>query len=196
MEALLKESDGLIMPGDEIVVCGAAGLNGTRILVQKQYDRLLRVFSARFLREASAVSEVYGVSPEGMEKQSAACQMAKEAGAHGLFVMGKGGFLTSLWKFCEASQAGLEADLRKVPVRQETIEICEALNVNPYNLLSGGAFLAAVPSGEGLVSSLNRAGIMASVIGHANSQNARILYSGENFRYLDRPSPDEIDRYI
>ena len=195
MEALQQEADGLIMPGDEIVAAGAAGLYGTRILVEKQYDRLLPFFSARFLDEAAAVPGKYAISPEGMEKESPVYQMARDAGARGLFIMGKGGFLTCLWKFCEASQVGLIADLRKVPIRQETIEICEVLDVNPYNLFSGGAFLAALPSGEGFVNNLKREGIMAEVIGSANNQNPRKLYSGEGFRYLDRPAPDEIDAF-
>ena len=195
IEALQQEADGLIMPGDEIVAIGAAGLYGTRILVEKRYDRLLPFFSARFLCEAAAVSEKYSISPDGMEKESRAYRMAREAGAHGLFVVGRGGFLTALWKFCEASQVGLVADLRKVPIRQETIEVCEVLDVNPYNLLSGGAFIAALPSGEGFVDALLREGIMTAVIGCANDQNARKLYSGEGFRYLDRPAPDEIDAF-
>ena len=37
----------------------------------------------------------------------------------------RAGFLSALWKMAEASEVGLEADFRKVPIRQETIEVCE-----------------------------------------------------------------------
>ena len=40
----------------------------------------------------------------------------------------------------EASQVGLEMDFTKVPIRQETIEICEIFDVNPYKLQSGNYF--------------------------------------------------------
>ena len=58
--------------------------------------------------------------------------MAEEAGASARYLMGEGGFLSALWKMAEASGAGLSADLRSVPIRQETIEICEIFDVNPY----------------------------------------------------------------
>ena len=35
------------------------------------------------------------------------------------------------------SGVGLEIDLKKIPIRQETIEICEFFDLNPYKLLSG-----------------------------------------------------------
>ncbi len=54
-----------------------------------------------------------------------AWKMAEAAGANALYAMGGGRLLSALWKMAEASQTGLTADLRHVPVRQETIEICE-----------------------------------------------------------------------
>ena len=59
-----------------------------------------------------------------------------QAGASALCAMGEGGILRALWKMAEASRVGLRADLRKIPVRQETIEICERFDLNPYKLLS------------------------------------------------------------
>ncbi len=55
--------------------------------------------------------------------------------------MGEGGFLSALWKMAEASEVGLEADFRKVPIRQETIEVCEIFALNPYKLQADGAVL-------------------------------------------------------
>ena len=42
---------------------------------------------------------------------------------------------------------------------------------------------------------LRREGIMAAVIGQTNSGNDRLLYSGGNARYLERPAKDEINRF-
>ena len=114
--------------------------------------------------------------------------MAEAAGADVIYPMGEGGFLSGLWKVAEVSGTGLVADFRKVPVRQETVELCEVLDLNLYRLRSDGAFLAGIPSGEGLVRKCQAAGLPAAVIGQANAGNDRLLYSGENFRYLDRPA--------
>ena len=41
---------------------------------------------------------------------------------------------------------------------------------------------------------LRREGIMAAVIGQTDSGNDRLLYSGGNARYLERPAEDEIKK--
>ena len=75
-----------------------------------------------------------------------------------------------------------------MPIRQETIEICEIFDVNPYKLLSGGSVLLGIQGGDAFVQKLRREGIMAAVIGQTNSGNDRLLYSGGNARYLERPA--------
>ncbi|MDO4274610.1 MAG: AIR synthase-related protein [Eubacteriales bacterium] len=190
MEALKTEVGGLLKPGDELVVAGAVALKGTSLIAENKYDLLREVFSGSFLGDAMALRRNYGVGE--IPKESVPWRMAGEAGANVRFAMGEGGFLSALWKVAEASQTGLRADLRKVPVRQETIEICEVLDINPYYLLSEGSVLIGIPSGEALVEEFLRMGIPAAVIGHANEENDRLLYSRENVRYLDRPAEDEI----
>ena len=118
--------------------------------------------------------------------------MAREAGATALYAMREGGFLSGLWKMAEASSVGLEAEFTRIPIRQETIEICEVLDLNPYKLLSDGAILVGIPAGEALVQELRRKGLMASVIGQTNDGNDRLLYYNGNGRYLERPAKDEI----
>ena len=49
------------------------------------------------------------------------------------------------------SKVGLDIDLKKIPIRQETVEVCEALGLNPYILMSSGSMMIAVPDGYGLV---------------------------------------------
>mgnify|MGYP001018639263 FL=1 len=89
--------------------------------------------------------------------------MEAEDGA--LYAMGEGGFLSALWKLAEASEVGLEADFRKVPIRQETIEVCEIFDLNPYKLQADGAVLIGICGGEALVQRLRNEGFMAEVIG-------------------------------
>lgn len=89
---------------------------------------------------------------------------------------------------------GLTADLRKIPIRQETIEITEKYEINPYRLDSKGALLIGIRGGQGLKQEYLRRGIPAAVIGQTNNGNDRLLYSGENARYLDRPGEDEIKK--
>ena len=84
----------------------------------------------------------------------------------------------------------------KVPIRQETIEICEIFDINPYKLNSEGAVLIGIPAGEALVQELRRMGMMAAVIGQTNAGNDRMLYYNGNGRYLERPAKDEIYKIL
>ena len=101
--------------------------------------------------------ERYGV--QDLTENGFVWKMAEAAGADVIYPMGEGGFLSGLWKVAEVSGTGLVADFRKVPVRQETVELCEVLDLNLYRLRSDGAFLAGIPSGEGLVRKCQAAGL-------------------------------------
>lgn len=63
----------------------------------------------------------------------------------------EGGILSGLWKMAEASGVGLDVDLRRIPIRQETIEVCERLDVDPYKLESEGTVLLGTGQGDALV---------------------------------------------
>ena len=186
MEALQAEVCGLLTPGDELVVAGAVALEGTSLLAREKYDVLREHFSESFLRKAMDLHREYGIW--GILEDN----LVQKAGATALYSMNEGGFLSALWKMAEASQVGLEVDFKKIPIRQETIEICEIFDLNPYKFLSDGALLIGIPAGEALVQELRRMGLMAAVIGQTNSGNDRLLYYNENARFLERPGKDEI----
>ena len=187
MEALQAEISGLLTPGNELVVAGAIALYGTAQIAREKHEILREHFSEGFLREAENLRTLYGTADE---------INIKEAGATAFYAMGEGGFLSALWKMAEASQVGLEMDFSKVPIRQETIEICEIFDINPYKLNSEGAVLIGIPAGEALVQELRRMGMMAAVIGQTNAGNDRMLYYNGNGRYLERPAKDEIYKIL
>mgnify|MGYP001073232327 CR=1 FL=1 len=226
MEALQAEICGLLTPGNELVVAGAVALEGTVQIAKMKHDILREHFSESFLRNAGELRAVYGtvgenddscVLPENREdccgeqlaaggKRSAtiiekvegcaAWKAAEAAGATALYVMGEGGFLSALWKMAEASQVGLEMDFTKVPIRQETIEICEIFDVNPYELESCGALLMTADNGHDIIKILSDAGIKASVIGRTTADPNKILRNDDEVRYLDTPNRDEVYRFI
>lgn len=196
MEALKAEITGKLTVGDEIIVAGAIALQGTALLVKHERKFLEEIFSQSFLYDTEKCSEISGVSPELIPFGNARILPydSGEKNCHAVYAMGSGGVLCALWKMAEASGTGLEVDLRKIPVRQETIEICERLDLNPYQLLSGGAYLLGTDRGEALVQFFQRRKIPAAVIGRAVKGNNRILYSGDITRFLDRPGQDEITK--
>ena len=139
------------------MVCPVA-LKGTSVIAKNKKDKLAERFSAGFMQNCISLQDDYGAG-------SIVWKIAQEAEASALYAMGEGGFLSALWKMAEASEVGLEADFRKVPIRQETIEVCEIFDLNPYKLQADGAVLIGIRGGEALVQRLRNEGFMAEVIG-------------------------------
>ena len=206
MEALRAEITGCLKPGDELVVACPVALKGTSVIAKNKKDKLAERFSAGFIQNCIFLWDSYGAQREvesqtaaqagQSEKHSVVWKIAEEAGASALYAMGEGGFLSALWKMAEASEVGLEVDFRKVLIRQETIEVCEIFDLNPYKLQAEGSVLIGIRGGEALVQRLRNEGFMAEIIGQTNSGNDRLLYSGGSARYLERPAADEIYRIL
>ena len=97
-------------------------------------------------------------------------------------------------RWLEAGGCGLQVDVKAIPIRQETVEICEFFDVNPYQIMSSGSMLIAAKDGLKVMRALQDAGIPAALIGSMTEGNDRILRNGEEIRYLDRPKPDELYR--
>ena len=89
---------------------------------------------------------------------------AREHGASAIYQIGPGGILATLWEAAEAADVGLEADMKKMSIQQETVEICEYFRLNPYQMTSVGSLLIFTQNGEALVQKLQEAGKQAAVI--------------------------------
>lgn len=170
-------------PGDDLVVTNAIALGGTAALAKENEKELRSRYPLMLVERAKQFEEQMAVGE--------AARAITHFGAAAVKDLSQGGIFNALWEMADRSGVGLEVDLKKIPVRQETIEICEYFDCNPYYLYSAGALLVGTPHGEALVSYLASKGISAVVIGRATDGNDRIVRNGSEQRYLDRPKPDE-----
>ena len=108
----------------------------------------------------------------------------------------KGGILGALWEMAERFGVGLEVDLKKIPIRQETVEICNHLDINPYELLSTGSLLLFTENGQEIVNALEQEGIPAVIVGRTTEGNDRLIQVDDESRYLTRPGTDELVRFL
>lgn len=58
---------------------------------------------------------------------------AVKSGVGAMHDVTEGGIFGALWEMAEASGVGLEIDLKKIPLRQETVEVCEFSISIPMN---------------------------------------------------------------
>ena len=187
-----------VYPGQEILLCGCTGLEGTLRILDEAEDELRTRFVPAFLAEAKAMTREL-VLPQTLAKALELTCSDSEGGQRRCVTavrqIGSGGILAALWDLAERAQIGLEADMGLMTLRQETVEICEFFHLNPYQMTSAGSFLLAADHAEEVTAVLKEAGARAGRLGVARAQNARVITSGEEVRYLDRPAPDELMRW-
>lgn len=181
-EKLIKT--GGLEPGQDLVMTKWAGLEGTAILATKKEEELTTRYTRDFIRGAKSFIEHISIVPEAT--------IGKEYGVTSMHDITEGGVYGALWEIGSASNVGLEVDLKKIPLKQETVEICEFYNLNPYLLISSGCLLMGTYQGANLVEALNRAGIDAVVIGKVTEGKERIVYNEEERRFLEPPKSDEL----
>lgn len=170
--------------GQDIVYAGWAGLEGMLRIIGEKEAELRERFTPAFIGQMKDYdSELCGLSK---------IAVADAMGVSVIRQVSRGGILASLWDLAKDTELGLNLDLKKIAVRQETIEVCEYFRLNPYQLASGGSFLMLTENGEALADALNQKGIQAAVIGQLTDSNDKIIHNGEDMRYIDRPAPDEL----
>lgn len=176
-------------PDQDLAAVGYIALSGTAELAVSGEEELLKRFTPQFVKRCQSIYET--------EERVRAFAQAGEgilelAGAESCFFAGEGGIMTALWNYFDAFGLGFEMELRRLPLLQETVEVCEVFDVNPYRLQSAGCILLTAQNGGALTERLKKQGIPAVVIGRTSKSIGRRIYNGEIQTFLDRPKPDEL----
>ena len=175
-------------PGMDVIVTKWIVLEGTSIIAKEKETELLTRYPKALVDEAKGFDRYLSVLPEAAT--------AVKSGVSAMHDVTEGGIFGALWEMAESAGVGLEIDLKKIPIRQETVEVCEFFDVNPYELISSGSMLMAASDGNGLVRALEAEGIPAVCIGKVTDGNDRVIVSGEERRFLEPPKTDELYRVV
>ncbi len=170
--------------GMDIVLSKWIGLYGTAYLAGRYEDELKAVLPNSLIEKALSFEDDFLCTAEAA--------IAEKSGVRIMHDASEGGILASLWELAEREDVGLKIDLRKLPIRQESIEVCEALSKNPYELMSNGCMIFVCENGEKLATALKESGINGTVIGEISADKKRIILNEGEIRYMDRPHTDEI----
>ena len=170
--------------GQDIVLTKWIGMEGMLRILEEKENELKTRFSTSFLKQMHSYKSHVFARKE--------IEIARKNGADYISQIGEGGVFAALWNLAKEMETGLEVDLKKIPILQETVEVCEFFRLNPYQLASAGTMLMICEDGEHLTEVLREQGIAAVVIGKLTDNNDKILRNGEEVRYIDRPVPDEI----
>ena len=181
-EGLLQSSMG--MAGQDVVLTNWIGLEGMLRILREKKEELSKRFVPAFLHQIEEQQQYLLAGDE--------LRIAKEFGVSAMHQITEGGILAALWNLTEASGTGIDVDLKKIAIKQETIEVCEHFHLNPYQMTSAGSILLVTHDGEGLVSRLEKNGKKATVIGRLTDCNEKVIWNDTEKRFIDRPAQDEL----
>lgn len=167
----------------DVVMAGWAGMEGMLRIVDEKETVLKDRFSSLFLTRIREYQQ-YLFTGEQLASYAEKAVLIRQTR--------EGGIFAGLFALAKETGAGLEIDLKRIPVLQETIEVCEYFRLNPYQMASAGSFLILAEDGEILSGELRQENVQASVIGKTTGCGDKIIKNGEDVRYIDRPAPDEI----
>ncbi len=173
----------------DIVITRYIGIRGTAILARKFREKLLERLPEALVNEACAFDEGLPEKDElpddpGLSADGIA--YIKEYDRFGIY--------EALFQLSRALRCGLDIGTGKIPIKQETIEVCEVLGANPYALYSGYSCVIACRDGEALVKELEESGIPAVIVGKTNDSNDKFLINKEEKGYLPHIRTDELER--
>lgn len=178
---------GFMEPGQDLVIAGYPGQAGAGRIAAARETELRQWFSNDYIQQMKDNKEVLLMGN---------LEQWRKFGATECEPVGEGGVYTALWNLSGAYKVGIEFELLQIPIKQETVELCERCGLNPYRLYSENCMLLAGWNGGHLVKALLDAGIPAAVIGRVNRGIKREICHGASRGFLERPQKDELLKVI
>ncbi|KRQ86149.1 Hydrogenase isoenzymes formation protein HypE [Caloramator mitchellensis] len=169
--------------GDDIVMTGYAGLEGTYILANEYYSKLKDIVGENTLVKFLNSSPDLSVLKAGL--------IAGKFGVHSMHDATEGGIFGAVWEVAKASKMGVKIYKEQIPILDETIKICNALNLNPYKLISSGSMIITTQDGIKLCDALSKEGIEAKIIGKITEKGCIVVENGIETE-IQQPQSDEI----
>ena len=167
----------------DLVVAGTVGREGAAMLAAEYAKRLEERYAPSYIEAAKHLFD------DG--SMTAVADILQEKEVVSVHDVREGGIFAALWEMAAAANVGLSIDLKNIPIKQHTIEVCEYFNLNPYMLRSGGTLLLACANGARIVEQLKNTGVEAAVIGQTTAGNDRLIRYDDEARFLEPPKMDE-----
>ena len=167
-----------------------AAMSGSAVLARRREDVLREKFPKWLLDLVVTFGK--------WETASEETRILKDHNAICIMKSGEGGVMKTLWDLGEEIKKGFTVDIMDIPVRQETVEICEFFHIDPYRLESKGTILAVLEDAVGAKDALREIGVESQIIGRIENQKAKVILfdRDKETRYLDKPKPDEIQKIL
>ena len=180
-----------ITAGFDLVMTKWTGVYGGAILATLREEELLTRYPKSYLSKAADYMKDTSLRPELSVIEDA---VAKNPDCiYAAHDVSNGGVFGALWQLLAACNCGARFHIEDIPIKQETVEICEYFDLNPYLLNGQGSLLLVTKDGEWIAEAMREAGIDATVIGKTTKGKDRKVVVGEEERFLEPPRGDALN---
>lgn len=167
---------------------GYAGSFGSGLIAEKKKAALLSRFPSFLIQNAIRQGKE-DLSDEAVRLLK---QTEDDFEIIGMEIVSDGGVFKGLWNLGEACDAGFSADLKAIPIQQETVEICNFFDINPYQLYSQGVMLFLARDAQRLSEFFQSRHIPAAVIGRTHAEKKRVIVNEDEERFLEPRKGDSM----
>lgn len=192
---------GKAMPGDSLIMTKTAGIEGSFIAANEHRDKLAGKVSDACIEEALSYRKLISVVKEGAACGSLIARSVKYredgfalSAVDLMHDVTEGGVFGAAFEMADFSKTGVVIDKRKVPFTIATSDICAALGLDPFRLISSGSLMIATPEPDRVIETLDKQGVPATVIGRFTDRSEGVFYIENDGAYvkLSPPGADEI----
>ena len=106
------------------------------------------------------------------------------------------GVFEALFQMSRFLKCGMDIEIKSIPIKQETVEVCEFTGADPYLLYSGVSCVLACENGEDIIRELAGHDIPAFKVGITTSTNDKIVINESERGFLPHVRKDELKRIL
>lgn len=194
---------GKARAGDKLIQTKKCAIEGSYIAATEHRTKLTAKVSSEYIEEAASYNSLISVVNEGSAAGSLVAS-SEEKNDHGYYYgaaslmhdITEGGVLGAAYEMAHYSGLGVNVFEDNIPISEASKQICIALDIDPYRLISSGSLLIASSEPDRVIEAIKNAGVDACVIGEFTdaSEGFKIIDKDGRFIEMDPPSADEIYR--
>ena len=169
--------------GDDIIVTGHIGYEGTSILAHDYEEKIKNILTEKEIEEAKEYSNDISVLNTGL--------ICGKFGVSSMHDITEGGLLGALYEMADASGVGFKIYKNKIPVSKVTRKICAGLGIDELRFISSGSMLIATKRGDILKNILSENNISSEIIGKI-TESGKILEDNGSEIKVEPPHSDEL----
>ena len=178
--------------GDIILLTKRIALEGTSIIARVKRRKVERLLGPR--QAAKARGFLYR---PGISVVKEALTAVRVAPIHAMHDPTEGGLAWGLEELSYSTHLGLEVDIDRVPVYEQTRLVCDHLNLDPLGLIASGSLLVVVSerSARAVISAITALGVECAAIGTLKGKRRVLIRNGRRMPW-PRFRADEISKVI